>query len=273
MRVLKISILITFLLIQEVYGRVQFSKSDFDPSVLRIDEDIFLGKVVPDVKIKTLQGKEVFLSNLTDKPLILLMIYYDCPNICPLLGEGLADALKNIGELAVERDYNVLVLSFNHNDTLEKADRFRERLKRTVSGYAFEKWTFAIASEESINTLLKSTGYKFFTTEDNLFVHPNVFIFLSQQRKITRYIFGIKPDPFNVRLAILESTKGKIGKVPLPSLLTLACYKYNSEERGYMLNITFLFASVGLMMAIMTGVITLVLYKKRKNKLYREVTR
>lgn len=250
--------------VQPTIAKTQFSDSGFDPAVLRIKEDDYLGKFVPDIKVQTIDRGEIFLEDLMNRPLILLLIYYDCPNICPLLGEGLAESLGGIKDLEIGRDYNVLVLSFNKNDTVNKALGFREKLKSRIKS-SIEGWIFAIASEEGIRAVTSSTGYRFFTTEDNMFVHPNVYIFLSPKRKITRYIFGTRPDPFNVRLALLESVDGKIGKVPFPSLLTLACYKYDSETRGYMINIPFMFASTGLMMAVMTGILSFIIYRKRKS--------
>lgn len=260
-------ILLTFLIFlsgRPSLSKTQFSDSGFDPSVLRIKEDDYLGSVVPAINVQTIDGGEVSLRSLTERPLILLLIYYDCPNICPLLGESLASSLENVKDLKIGRDYNVLVLSFNKNDTLEKAIAFRDKLKSRFS-YSIDGWKFAIASEKDIQAITTSTGYRFFTNEDNIFMHPNVYIFLSPERKITRYIFGTKPDPFSVRLAILESIEGKIGKVPLSSLLTLACYKYDSGTRGYMLNIPFMFASVGLVMVTMTGILAFIVYRKRKN--------
>ncbi len=263
-RIFFLSLFFTLLMEGEhALSKVRFGDSHFDPAVLKIKEEDYLGKVVPDIKVHTLDDRDVYLSSLGDKPLILLLIYYDCPNICPLLGDGLSSALQNIKDLETGRDYNVLVLSFNKDDTIKKASDFRERL-RSRNGSSIEGWTFAIASEESIKAITSSTGYRFFTTEENMFVHPNVFVFLSPKRKITRYIFGTMPDPFNVRLAIMESLEEKVGKVPLTSLITLACYKYDSETRGYMLNIPFMFASVGLVMAVMTGLLIFVVYRKKR---------
>lgn len=265
MRLIWMSAILLVLMMEEsAISKTQFSDSRFDPSVLRINEDNYLGKYVPDVKVRTIDHGDLSLSRLSNKPLLLLLVYYDCSYVCPLLGEGLASSLEGIKDLEIGRDYNVLVLSFNGHDTVEKAINFREKLKSRTRA-SLEGWNFAIASEDSIRQITSSLGYRFFTNEDNTFVHPNVYVFLSPDRKITRYIFGTKPDPFNVRLAILESAKGKIGKFPLSSLLTLACYKYDSETRGYMLNIPFLFASAGFVMALTTCFIVLVVYKKKKD--------
>ncbi|GAB4406924.1 MAG: SCO family protein [Thermodesulfovibrionales bacterium] len=257
--------MILLIIPQIAQARTQFTKSDFNPMVMRIKEDDYLGKIAPDIKMVDETGRTLSLSSFSKTPLILLLIYYDCPNICPLLGEGLADALNNIGDLRIGSDYNVLVLSFNKGDTPEKAVEFHRKLQRQVRLQDIDRWVFATAKEDDIKTITEAVGYRFFySSEDNMFVHPSVYIFLSPGRKITRYIFGIKPDPFSIRLAVLESFKGVIGKVPISSLATLACYKYDAESRGYVLNLPFLFASVGVVMAVMTAVLTFVVYRKRK---------
>jgi len=247
------------------WARTQFTRSDFNPAVMKIKEDDYLGRTAPDIKILDDTGRALTLGSLTNRPLILLLIYYNCPNICPLLGEGLADALNNIGDLRAGADYNVLVLSFNKDDTPEKAREFKKRLQRQAKQEGIERWVFATAAEADIKSLTEAVGYRFFySSEDKMFVHPSVYVFLSPDRKITRYIFGIKPDPFSIRLAILESVKGIIGKVPISTIATLACYRYDPESRGYVLNLPFLFASVGVVMAIMTAILTIVVYRKRK---------
>ncbi len=247
------------------FARTQFTKSDFNPAVMKIKEDDYLGKTAPDIKMLDDTGRALTLGSLTSRPLILLLIYYNCPNICPLLGEGLANSLNYIGDLKLGTDYNVLVLSFDRGDTPEKAAEFHRKLQRQVGLQDIDRWVFATAAEDDIKTLTEAVGYRFFySSEDNMFVHPSVYIFLSPGRKITRYIFGIKPDPFSIRLAILESVRGVIGKVPISSLATLACYRYDAESRGYVLNLPFLFASVGVVMAVMTAILTIVVYRKRK---------
>jgi protein SCO1/2 len=182
-----------------------------------------------------------------------------------LLGEGLADALDNIKDLKSGGDYNVLVLSFDKNDIPEKAREYRKKLQRQLKFAGINEWVFATAKEEDIKSITESAGYRFYSAEDKTFVHPSVFIFLSPERKITRYIFGVKPDPFTVRLAILESVTGRIGKVPVSSLITLACYKYDSETHGYILNLQVLFASVGVVLAVMTGILSVIVYRKKKS--------
>ncbi len=244
-------------------GRMNFPESNFDPMSMKIDEDRFLGRRVPDIKIIDENNKEMHLNELTKNPLILLLIYYGCPNICPLLGEGLARALSEIKEFKAGEDYNVLVLSFNSADSPDDAWDFHSDLKERTDYSDIDRWVFATAKEDDIKAITEAVGYRFFKNEDNMFVHPAVFIFLSPEMQITRFIFGTMPDSFSMRLAILESKKGKIGKIPLSSRITLACYKYDSETKSYMLNLPFLFGSIGIFMLTITGILSLILYRKR----------
>jgi protein SCO1/2 len=254
------------LIAEPVHAKIRFETSDFNPGMMKIKEDDYLGKTAPDIRVTDESGATRTLSSFSGKPLILLLIYYDCPNTCPLLGEGLSDGLGNVKDLTLGRDYHVLVLSFNKDDTPAMATGFRRKLESRLKGQDISGWVFATASQEGIDALTMSVGYRYFySAEDRMFVHPNVFVFLSPERMITRYLFGVKPDPFNIRMAVLESSRGLVGKVPISSIFTLACYKYDIETRGYVINLPILFASVGAVMALMTGILSYVVYRKKRS--------
>ncbi len=246
-----------------VDAKVRFSDEEtFDPAVLRINEDAYLGQTAPDILMTDEQGTSRTLRSFAGKPLVLLFIYFDCPVMCPLLGDELAKGLGGVKDLAAGRDYNVLVLSFNKDDTPEKARQFRRKLEAKQG--ALPAWTFATAQGSDIDALTKSAGYRFYPGRDGQFVHPNVYLFLSPDQKISRYLFGVRADPFSLRLAILESAKGRTGKFALSSLLTMACYRYDGESRGYVLSLPVLFGSGGVVMAGMTGVLVLFVSRKKK---------
>lgn len=244
-------------------AKVRFSDEEaFDPGVFRIDEDAWLGKIAPDIMVTDEGGRARRLRDLADKPLILLLIYFDCPVMCPLLGEELAKGLTGVRDLAAEKDYRVLVLSFNKNDTAEHAKRFRGKLEAKHHGRL--DWIFATAGEKDIQAFTASMGYRFFEGSGGIFSHPNVYIFLSPERKITRYLFGVKVDPFSLRLAVLEAGRGQTGKFPISTLVTLACFRYDSASREYVLSLPVLFGSGGVVMAFMTGMLAVIVARKKK---------
>jgi len=250
------------------YGFVSSQgKSKFDPSILKINEDDYLGNTVPDIEMTDINGNPFRLSKYADRPVVLSIIYYSCPHTCKILNDGLADALKNTG-LSLGDDYNVITVSFDDKDTSEDAMKFRDKLKiRTVMPEGMDKWIFATAAKDEIKRLTEAVGYRFFyTAEDKMFVHPNVYVFLSPERKITRYIFGLFPVTSDIRLSILESAQGKTGKTPLLNTAILACFKYDPSIGGYKLNIPFIFGMFGLTFGVMTGVVVFVYSRKMKKQ-------
>jgi protein SCO1/2 len=254
------------------YGQsFTYRESNFDPKILKIKEEEYLGKEVPHISIKDVRGRSLSLEDFSGRPLLISLIYYRCPHVCMTLNEGLAEALNKVG-LKIGEDFNVLTLSFNKEEDISDAKEFRERLKMRMSQYdklpqGFEKWVFAIASAQDIKRLTKSVGFQFFYSEqDKIFVHPNVYIFLSPDRKIMRYIFGLYPNASDIQLAIIESARGKIGKSPLINTALLACYRYDSSVGGYTLNLPFVFGMVGIFMLTLTLTITFFYSRKIKKK-------
>ncbi|MBF0488447.1 MAG: SCO family protein, partial [Nitrospirae bacterium] len=90
--------------------------TQFDPSVLKIKEDDYLGKTAPNISMTDDKGNAVTLSKYAGKPFILSIIYYRCAQSCPVLNEGLAAALKD-AKLRLGEDYNVITLSFDGRET------------------------------------------------------------------------------------------------------------------------------------------------------------
>ncbi|MBI4688019.1 MAG: SCO family protein [Nitrospirae bacterium] len=249
------------------WGKVpSFSASELDPSTFKIEEDKYLGKTLPDIKMLDETGNAISLSKLSGKPLIISLIYFTCPHVCLPLNEALAEAAAKINDLRLGQDYNILTLSFSKYDTPQRARDFRRNLQRkSTMPQSAERWVFATAGEDEIKKLTDATGYMFFySSEDNVFAHPSVYIFVSPDRKVMRYLYGANPDAFDVKMALLESTKGKIGKTTVSNLVTLVCYKYDAKLGVYTIDITALFASDGGVMILMTGIISLVVHRKRK---------
>jgi len=243
--------------------------STFDSQSLKINEDDYLGKSVPDIAFTDEKSNQHKLSDFAGKPLILSIVYYTCYQSCPILNEGLSAALSKVA-LGLGKDYNVITLSFDHKENAAMASQFRKNLDVKMKGDVpdnFEKWIFAVSTEREIKALTGSVGYRFFfSAEDRLFVHPNVYVFLSPEGKITRYLFGLYPSAFDIKIALLESARGKIGKFPLASVVALACYKYDAATGGYRFNLPVVFASIGFLFGALTGLIVFLYSRKLKKK-------
>lgn len=233
--------LLVLFLFALVYGmpgiRSEEGPSFFDASILKIDEAKHLGNYVADVPFIDEQGKSHKLREfIKGKPTALILAYYTCDSACPLVVRGTLRASRSIN-----RDYRVLVLSFDRYDTLESLKAFRSKI-----GDVPPNWTFGIMKEEYIKRLTSSIGFRFFYSHrDRVFVHPNVVTFLSPKGEIVRYIYGISPKERDMSLALAEANDSKVTKNSLVDLAFLACYRYDPKTGTYRTNPTIFFGLVG----------------------------
>jgi protein SCO1/2 len=225
-----------------IMGTYRAGKKDFfDPEMLKIDEGKFLGGYVANVPVKLPDGTTVNLYELLkDKPTILVFSYYTCEGSCPIRVDNLKELIESSDTLK-KRQYNVLVLSFDSKDNLETMTAFIEKRKPFTP-----HWIFGILDRNSIERLTSSTGFKFFYSErDKTFVHTNVYIFLSPDGKITRYLFGIKPKERDVRIALAEAEGGKVSLSSVLDLALLVCYTYDPSRSSFVINPTIIFGGIG----------------------------
>jgi protein SCO1/2 len=218
----------------------------FDQDYLKIDEPKHLGTFVPDVNLILEDGSKVKLYELiAEKPNIIFLAYYTCNASCPIRTTNLIKALEPLKN----RDFNVLVLSFDEKDTLKTLREYKQRY-----GQYPGNWIFALIDKEQIQRFTEAVGFKFFYSEvDNMFVHPNVYIFVSPDGRITRYIYGVSPKTQDLRIALAETETNKVTLSSIIDTALLVCFKYDPSRSTYVVNpVIFLggigFASFGALM-------------------------
>ncbi|NPA41454.1 MAG: SCO family protein [Aquificae bacterium] len=223
----------------------------FDPSLLRIDEKKYLGGFVMNTEVILEDGSRVELYDLfSNKPTILLFSYYTCEGSCPIRIDNLNKLIKSSDSLK-NRDFNVIVLSFDEKDTLETLKKFKEG-----HGPFTTQWIFGLIPKENIEAFTGSVGFKFFYSErDKTFVHSNVYIFLAPDGRITRYLFGINPKERDIRISLAEAEGGKITANSVIDLALLVCYTYDPSRSTFVINPALIFGGIGL--ASLAGVVLL----------------
>ncbi len=265
MRKLSLALLLSvaIALANVVGGTSALKKDFFDPSVLKIDETKYLGTFVYNATVILEDGSKVKLYDLfRDKPTLLLLSYYTCEGSCPLRIDNLNRLMKKSDTLK-NRDFNVLVLSFDEKDSLETLKKFKE-----LHGPFGAQWIFGLIAKEDIETLTSSVGFRFFYSErDKTFVHPNVYIFVAPDGRIARYLFGVNPKERDVRIALAEAEGGKITPNSFVDLALLVCYTYDPSRSTFVVNPTILFGGIGF--AALGGVLILALVSSKLLK--REV--
>lgn len=235
-----------------------------DTSILKIDEETYLGaRIKQDTVLIDEDGKEFTMSEMLGKPIILLLSYYNCDGYCPTVNTNLLDTLKKT-KFTAGKDYQVITVSFDKNDTVETAKKFSNGLM--MDDEMRKGWRVAILkNKEEITSFAGSLGYKFFWSyRDQIFLHPGVYIFASPQARVVRYLYSSTVGETDMELAIVDAYGNKISKSKAIDFLVSVCYSYNFEEGKYTVNYPLFIAIASLLFGIFSVLLSLFIYRRRR---------
>jgi protein SCO1 len=193
-----------------------------------------LNNQVPlDLEFTDESGRKVRLRDyFTDKPVLLTLVYYDCPQLCNQVLNGATGALKTLPMLA-GREFIWLTVSFDHREQPElaaaKKDVYLQRLgkKEAAAG-----WHFLTGSEQAIRELTRAVGFRFlWDPNKQQYAHASGIIVLTPEGKVARYFYGIEYAPRDLRLAFVDASQGRIGS--LADQIIMYCYRYDPETGTY----------------------------------------
>jgi protein SCO1 len=198
-----------------------------------IDEK--LGQTVPlDTVLNDEAGKPVPLRALLTKPTLLLLVYYECPNICNPLMNSLVETL-NRTDIEPGRDFQVITISFDETETPALAAKKKENyLKSFQRPFPPEAWRFLTGDKKSIDAITDAVGFRFQRTGRD-FNHAGVITVLAADGKISRYLHGITFMPFDIKMSLVEAAKGQT--MPALNRVLAFCYSYDPEGRKYVFNL------------------------------------
>ncbi|GJM16390.1 MAG: photosynthetic protein synthase I [Thermodesulfobacteriota bacterium] len=208
-----------------------------DVKDIGIDEK--LGDTLPeDITIIDENNNPALFKDLlsTNTPTVLNLVYYSCPKLCNFATDGLLQVINETDSLNIGKDYKVLTVSFDPEDSTElaasKALKYRSSVK--TGKQSEDSWPFFTADEENIEKLTQSVGFKYKIDGDE-FAHPAALIVLTPEGRISRYLYGIQHIPNDFRFSLLEASKGEIGDSTLLNKVLLFCYGFDPVGKKYAL--------------------------------------
>jgi protein SCO1/2 len=201
------------------------------PGVLsEIGFDQRLGGSVPlDLGFTDETGRSVKLADyFGKKPVVLSLVYYDCPMLCTLGLNGLAAALEVLSFVPGD-EFEVLTVSFDSRETPAlAAAKKKAYLARYRRPGAHAGWHFLTGSDASIAALTRAVGFRYVWDQaTRQFAHPAGVVVLTPEAKISHYLFGVEYAPKDLRLALVAAASGRIGTAA--DQLMLYCYRYDPQ--------------------------------------------
>ena len=200
----------------------------------KIGIDQRLNAQVPlDVTFVEETGREVRLGEYFGKrPVILALVYYECPMLCTQVLNGLVSALATL-KFEAGREFDVVAVSINPREgpglAAQKKAAYLERYGRphTAAG-----WHFLTGREENIRLLADAVGFRYEFVEDiGQYAHGAGVELLTPKGTISRYYYGIEYSPRDIRFGVIEASEERIG-TPVDDVLLL-CFHYDPATGKY----------------------------------------
>jgi len=190
-------------------------------------------QIPPHLPFRDETGNTVQLADyFGKKPMILNLVYYQCPMLCGEVLSGLESALRVL-KFDVGKEFDVLTISFDPKETPEMAAAKKaEYLKRYGRAGAAEGWHFLTGPQSSIDALTKAAGFQYqYDPKSGQFAHATAIMVLTPEGKIAQYYYGIEFAPKDLRLGLVQASQNKIGN--LVDEVLLYCYHYDPDTGKY----------------------------------------
>lgn len=196
-----------------------------------------LGAKLPlDLVFTDSTGAKVPLRSLFDgvHPVLLVLAYYECPQLCSLVLDGAATAMRQLEAWGWKLGprYRVATISFDAHERIDQAARKQTTVLAALGRTDRAAWPFLVGDEASIDALTSALGFKFLRDpRTGTLAHTAVVFVLSPEGMISRYLYGTDYPARDLKLALLEASDGKTGT--FGDKILLRCFHYDPASRRY----------------------------------------
>lgn len=215
-----------------------------------------------DLTFRDESGRTVRLGEyFNGKPVILTLNYYNCPNLCPLVLDGLVNSLQDVS-FNIGKDFQVVTVSVDPTETPAIASKAKSLfVGRYGRPGAATGWHFLTGTEANIKQLASAAGIRYaYDADQKQYAHPGVVTVATAAGRVSRYYYGISYSPRDLRLGLVEATEGKIGS-PIDKAI-LFCFHYDPSTGKYTPLIQNLVRAGGLATVAALGMVIVLLKRK-----------
>lgn len=239
----------------------------------RVGFDQRLGATVDlDLEFVDESGRTVRLGDYFagGKPVLLALVYYRCPVLCPQVTIGVAASMK---ALAFEpgRDFEVVFASIDPSDTPALAAEKKVALAARYGGPGASSGvhflTVRAEQPDSAARLAESVGFRFaFDESTRQYAHASGIVALTADGRVSRYLYGVEYAPKDLKLALFEAGEGKIGG--LAEKLMLLCFNYDAALGKYTAGtmISLKVAATLTLLALVSSILWMLRSERRKQR-------
>jgi len=185
----------------------------------------------------TVQMKDLLAGG--ERPVILSLNYYRCPQLCTLTLNGLVESLEHV-DLDLGTDYDIVTVSIDPNETSELAAQNRRGYLANLTQRGVQvsetAWPFLVGEQTQIEQLAEAVGFGYRYDEGSgEYAHTSSIMFITPDGRISKYMNNVRFPSRDVHFALVESSQGRIGSL-VDGFLLLNCFQWDPETNSYIAN-------------------------------------
>ena len=195
----------------------------------RLNSQLPLGATFKDEYGQTVQLGRYFGKG---RPVVLALVYYECPMLCTQILNGMVRAAK-VMSFVPGKDYDVVAISF---DAREGPKQALAKKAIYMKDYGHPEtaagWHFLTGGQNEIKQVTDAVGFRYkWDVYTATFAHASAIYVLTPEGKLSKYFYGIEYSPKDMRLGLVEASQNKIGNTV--DQILLFCYHFAPTSAKY----------------------------------------
>jgi protein SCO1/2 len=213
------------------------------------------GQVPMDTVLRDGHGRPRPLNaQLAGHPVLLLLGYYRCHQLCDTTIGDLARGLSESG-LEVGRDVDVAMLSIDPREQARDALGKRAEWQQRYPAAHLERWVFLTGTSEAIDPVAASVGFEYtYVPRLDRYAHPAGVVVLTRVGRIATYILGVRFEPGVLTADVRAAADGQAGGAPIEGPL-LRCFDGLMQSSNAMTALWWMRGMAILMLLVLAAVL------------------
>ena len=216
-----------------------------------------------DVAFRDENGAQVTLAGIGGgKPILLAPVLHNCPNICGVTLGGLAQAVA-AQSFRPGKDFTIIAFGIDPKEGPADARASLGALRHAQPELPATGVHALTGTAANVAAVTKALGYRY-AWDDSIdqYAHVAAIALLTGEGHLGRWLYGVSPDPADLKLALTEAGQGQLGS--WGDQILLLCYHYDPKTGRYGPVIwTAMRVAGGATAAAIIGLIALALMRER----------
>jgi protein SCO1/2 len=165
------------------------------------------------------------------RPILLVPVQYECPNICGVTLAGLLQAITR-QKFKPDADFTLVTFGIDPAESPPDAAKLAARLGAEFPSIPPDTIHGLTGRAADIAAMTDALGYRYAWDPDlRQFDHVAAVAVLTPDGRLSNWLYGVAPEPRDLQLALTAAGVGQVGR--WTDQLLLLCYHYDPVSGRY----------------------------------------